>query len=69
MDIENQLAEIDKKILEAIERVDLVQRRQYELKKELLEISEACRQGKSNLSALRVSKDSLTREYWSYKNK
>ena len=57
----------ERAILEASNNLNTVQQRQYQLKKELLEVSELVRMGKHNLSVLRCEKNILEREYWQSK--
>ena len=68
-DYGNELDENSKKQQEYRQLLDTAIGKQFELKKELLEISEVIRKGKFNMARLRDEKDILTRAFWSVKNR
>lgn len=67
MEIENDIAELQKKILEAEDLLNTIQIKKYELRKELVEVNETIRKGEFNLSKLKIEEKIKIREFWSQK--
>lgn len=61
---EQELADIQNKIIDAEDNLDMIQGEKYRLKKELVEISENERKARYVLSRLKVQEKIKTREFW-----
>ena len=66
--IEQDIADIQKKIIEAEDLLNTVQIKKYELKKELVDVMETIRKGEHNLSKLKMDEKIKIREFWNQKN-
>lgn len=66
--IEQDIADIQTKILAQEDILNTVSIRKYELKKELVEIMEAIRKSEYLLSKLKVEEKMKTREFWNKRN-
>lgn len=62
--IEQQIADLDSKILEAINNLNTVSIEQAKKKRELFEIAETVRMAKHNVASLKLNKEIAVREYW-----
>lgn len=65
---EQELAEIQNKIVEAEDNLNTVQLEKYRIKKELVELTESERKAKYVLSKLKVQEKIKTREFWKERN-
>lgn len=63
-ELSQEIGEKDNHILAAQGNLNMAQEAQYQLKKQLIELTETVRQGKFNLSRLRVEKQILERQFW-----
>lgn len=66
--IEQQIADLDSKILEAINNLNTVSIEQAKKKRELFEIAETVRMAKHNVASLKLNKEMKIREFWSARN-
>ena len=66
---EQAIADVQKRLQDAQELLNTVQIRKYELKKELVEIQEACRKAEYTLSCLKLEEKIKTREFWRSRDK
>ena len=65
--IEQQIADLDAKILEAINNLNTVQIESAKKKRELFEIGEVVRIAKHNVASMKINKEILVREFWANK--
>lgn len=68
MDVENEIAELQKKIIEQGDLINAVSVKKFGLRKELIEVNESLRMAEYVLSKLKVTEKIKIREFWNQKN-
>ena len=64
IEIEQSISDKDYVIPAAMLFLDVVARKQYSYRKKVVELTEAVRQAKYNLTKLKVERQILEREFW-----
>ena len=67
-EIDAAITQKTKDIIVAQEALNVVERELYETKRKLVELSEAKRQARFNISRMRAENELLTREFWRSRN-
>lgn len=67
--IEQDIADLESKLLVAIDSLNETQLEQARLRRVLFELNESVRQGKHNVARIKLEKEIKTREFWAQRGK